>query len=177
MVDGSGHAFVGVDVPARSAFEPAAAGQREATTVARSLEGTFGDDGIAADHLEVEARLEGFVAEAKLHQGRLEQNAAFFEQGHELGGVFAPDVDGWVARVAALEAREDAQGPSIGGGGQGLPVQGHARQEWDARFGVEHGHGQPALANVDAKLEALRPNHALRRQPRAQAGGPRAAVG
>ncbi len=76
MIERASDALAGVDVIPRGPLEPTAAGQREATSVARAFERDLGDDRVA-HHLEIEARLQWLVGEAQLCEGRLQQNATF----------------------------------------------------------------------------------------------------
>ena len=79
MVQSPGHALAGIDVPAWRPLEPAALRDAEASSVSLAYERHLGDDGIRADHFQVEAWLEHVVDEAQLHQRWLEQHAAIFE--------------------------------------------------------------------------------------------------
>jgi hypothetical protein len=79
LVDRARDPFGGVDVPPGRALVPAALQQREAPPVARPLEARLGDDGLASDHLEVEARLERLVRKAQLHEGRLDSTRRPFK--------------------------------------------------------------------------------------------------
>ena len=96
------------------------------------LEAGLDDDGVAADQLEIEARLDRLVAEAELHQRRLEQHALPLEEGEQLGHVLAAHVDGGVPGVAALEAGEQAERVAIGRGVERLPRQRDRGQHRDA---------------------------------------------
>ena len=176
MVERPRDAFVGVDVPAGRALEPAAGGELKASAVVLALEGHLGHDRVGADHLQIEARAQRLVGEAQLHQRGLEQDAAIAQERQQLRGVLAADVDRGVARVAALEARQDAQRVAVRGGRDALPVQGHAGQQRRSAVDVEHGHGQAALAHVHAELQVQRALRAVGREPGADARRARAQV-
>src|SRR3954468_14481548 len=105
MVQGPRNAFVGVDVKAGSALEPAAGGELKASAVVLALESHLGYDRIRADHLQIEAWAQRFLRETQLHQRGLEQDPSIAQERQQLRGVFAADVDCGVTRIAALEAR------------------------------------------------------------------------
>jgi hypothetical protein len=84
-------------------------GELEAPPVVFFGERTLGDDCIGADHLEIEMWPERFFHEAELHQCGLEQDAATGQHGQEIGDVLTTDVYGWMAWVAAFEARQDTE--------------------------------------------------------------------
>ncbi len=157
LVHAAGDALLRVDLPARPAVEPPALHQREAALVARPLEARLDDDRVAADQLQVEARLHRLLREAELHQRRLEQDALPLEHREQLGHVLPPHVDRGVPRVAALEARQQAEGVAVGRGVEGLPGKRDRGQHGHARLGVEHRHGERTLPDVETELHAPRP--------------------
>src|SRR5947207_4721068 len=99
------------------------------------------------------------------------------EHRQKIGDVLASDVDGRVAGITALEAREQPESVPIDGGCERLPSERDARQKWHWRVDVEHGYGESTLANMHPELEIQAANCALGSEPCADPGGACAGIG
>jgi hypothetical protein len=137
-VDGARPALLCVDVPARASLEPGAARRREPPRVSGTLERRAHQDLRAVPaKLEVEARTEGLVAEAKLHHLRLYDHPSAFEQGKELAGVFPADIDTDPPRTLVLEPSEQTNGVPIRGRVLILSAEKGARKKKSPRIRIE----------------------------------------
>src|SRR5512142_1770162 len=116
-------------MPTWSSLEPTATTKCEPTTIAWAFEAHFGDQGIAADQLQIDPRSENVVGETQLHERRLEQDAPFTKHGQELGCVLAAYIDRRVTRIATLEASKNPERVAIRCWTERLPTEGNARQQ------------------------------------------------
>ena len=84
---------------------------------------------------------------------------------------------GWRGLPLSKRAQERAARRDRASGESACQASADRRQERHARLGVEHGHGEPALAHVDAELDRSAVVLAGRREPGADAGRAGARVG
>jgi len=140
-------------VPAGGPFVPSPLQQGEPSLVARALEAGLRHDGLAADHFQIEPRLQGLVGEPELHERRLEQNAPAIEQRQEIGRVLSADIHRRMPWIAALEAPEQAKGVTIRRRMERLPTERHGREQRYPGFGVEDRHRQTLLTGMDPKFD------------------------
>ena len=176
LVDRARDALARVDVPARRAFEPAAAGELEAPAVARRSNVTLATI-VSAPTISRSKRgrsgssTKRSCISAGSSSTRRSRAAARARRRLRRGRRRRDDAD---CRSRSARARAAPRGRRVGE--QRLPAERDARQERNAVVDVEHGDGESALPHVHAELEPQRAHGAFRREPGADAGRARARV-
>ena len=86
------------------------------------------------------------------------------------GDVFAANIDRRMARIAALETCEQAQGPTVVGREHTLPRESHTRQNGNACFCIEYRDRQRSLADMHPKFDRVGGWDSFVRKPRGHPG-------
>jgi hypothetical protein len=120
--------------------------------------------------LEIETRSHRLITEAKLHHLWLEDHATSFEQRHQLGSIFATNLDADASWSIRFMTSEHTKRITIGRGPLRLEREQRRRGEWRARIGIQDGNREHACTHLHSIFDRLRRRRHRLCNPRIDAG-------